>query len=192
MTCDVRSNQSDRELARMAAGGDAAAFEEIHSRYRKFVFALALRMTGNEADAEDVTQDSFVSVLRGVGGFRGEAAFTTWLYRLVINQARMHFRRRRAQPEEQAGDGELLERGPRVARRADSDPVIDRLAVEHAVRRLPPGYRAAFLLYVVEGYRHDEIAQLLGCTTGTSKSQLHKAKINLRRMLSVPSPALQA
>ena len=192
MIRDESLDRPDAELARLAADGDAAAFEEICGRYRRFVYGVALRMTGNEADAEDVMQDSFVSVLRGVRGFRGEAAFSSWLYRLVTNQVRMHFRRRKSRPEEQVGDWELLERGPGVARRIDPDPVIDRLAIQDAVRRLAPGYRAAFVLREVEGYGHEEIARLMGCKAGTSKSQLHMAKINLRRLLSAPSPALPA
>ena len=191
MIGDVRSDRPDVELARMAAGGDAAAFAEIYGRHRGFVYNIALRMTRNEADAEDLTQDSFVSVLRRVGGFRGESAFTTWLYRLVVNQVLMHFRYRSKRPEEQASYGGLPERAPDVACRADSQQVIDRLAIEKAMRRLPPGYRAAFILYDVEGRDHEEVGRLMGWTAGTSKSQLHKARAGLREMLSARSPALQ-
>jgi len=187
----VKSIQTDKELARLAAAGDAAAFEEIYGRYRRYVYSVALRMTGNEADAEDLTQDSFVAVLRWVGGFRGEASFTTWLYRLVVNQVRMHFRYRSKRPEEQTSYGELLERAPDVACRAHSRQVIDRLAIEKAMRRLPAGYRAAFILYDVEGHRHEEVARLMGWKAGTSKSQLHRARVGLREMLLARSPALQ-
>lgn len=149
-------------------------------------------MTGNQADAEDLTQESFVSVLRRVGSFRGEAAFTTWLYRLVVNQVNMHFRHRKSKRETQTSDSEIPEHGPRRAGRSDSaEPLIDRLAIEKAVRMLPPGYRAAFILHDVEGYKHEEAAQLSGHTAGTSKSQLHKARASLRAMLSGRSPALQ-
>lgn len=182
MIRDVKSSRSDKELARLAAGGDAAAFEEIYSRYRRFVYSVALRMTGNAADAEDLTQESFISVLRWVGSFRGEAAFTTWLYRLTVNQVGMHFRRRITRREEQTGDGGLPERGPRAAPRAE--PVLDRLAVEEAVQRLPPGYRAAFILHEVGGYGHEEVGRLLGWKAGTSKSQLHRARASLREMLA--------
>ena len=191
MIGDVRSDRPDAELARMAAGGDEAAFEEIYGRHRRFVYGVALRMTGNEADAEDLTQDSFVSVLRWVGGFRGEASFTTWLYRLVVNQVGMHFRYRRSRPEEQTSDGELLERAPGAACRADSRRVIDRLAIEKAMRRLPPGYRAAFILHDVEGHDHEAVARLMSWKAGTSKSQLHRARVCLRERLSARSPALQ-
>ena len=192
MICDEKSNRSDEELARLAADGDAAAFDELYSRHRRFVYSLAVRMTGNQADAEDLTQESFVSVLRRVGSFRGEAAFTTWLYRLVVNQVNMHFRHRKSKRETQTGDSEIPEHGPRLAGRSDSaGPLIDRLAIEKAVRMLPPGYRAAFILHDVEGYKHEEAAQLSGHTAGTSKSQLHKARASLRAMLSAARPALQ-
>jgi RNA polymerase sigma-70 factor (ECF subfamily) len=192
MNSDTKTNRPDEDLARLAAAGDATAFEEIHSRYRRFVYNIAFRMTGNEADAEDLTQDSFICVLRWIGSFRGEAAFTTWLYRLVVNQVRTHFRRRRKRPEDQTSDEEVLERELSVARRANANPaVIDRIAIEEAARRLPPGYRTAFILHDVEGYEHKEVAGMLGRTTGCSKSQLHKARAGLRKLLSAQSPALQ-
>ena len=187
MISDVKSSQTDKELARLAAGGDGAAFEEIYGRYRRYVYNVALRLTGNEADAEDLTQDSFVSVLRWVGGFRGEASFTTWLYRIVVNKARMRARYRSKRLEVQTDDGRLPERG----RGVNNNPLIDRLAIEKAVRRLPAGYRAAFILHDVEGHEHEEVARLMGWKAGTSKSQLHRARLGLREMLSARPPALQ-
>lgn len=192
MIRDEKSHRPDEELARLAADGDAAAFDEIYSRHRRFVYNVAVRMTGNQADAEDLTQESFVTVLRRVGSFRGDALFTTWLYRLVSNQVKMHFRYRSSRPETQANDGEIPERWPGVARRTDpAEQLIDRLAIEKAVQMLPPGYQAAFILHDFEGYKHEEAARLSGHTAGTSKSQLHKARANLRAVLSSRSPALQ-
>jgi RNA polymerase sigma-70 factor, ECF subfamily len=191
MVDNEKSTRSDVELARLAAEGDSLAFDEIYSRYRRVVYSIALRMTGNLADAEDLTQDSFVCVLRRIGSFRGEASFNTWLYRVAVNQVKMHFRRRKSRPEDQTRDGELPEREPSSARRADSHQVIDRLAIEEAMQRLPPGYRTAFNLYDVERYKHKEIARLLGCSEGTSKSQLHNARLSLRKLLSARSHALQ-
>ena len=191
MVDNEKSIRSDAELARLAAEGDAAAFDEIYSRYRTLVYSIALRMTRNLADAEDLTQDSFVTLLRRIGSFRGEALFSTWLYRVVVNQVKMHFRLRKSRPEDQTSDGELPEREPNPEWRADSQQVIDRLALEQALRRLPPGYRTAFNLYDIERYQHKEIARLLGCSEGTSKSQLHKARVSLRKMLSARSHALQ-
>lgn len=192
MIRDEKAGRTDKELARLAAAGDAAAFEEIHRRHRRLVYAVALRMTGNHDDAEDLTQDSFVSVLRGIGSFRGEASFTSWLYRLVVNQVKMHFRRRRSRPEEQTSDGVLPERGASFERDVDSRQVIDRLAIEKAVRRLPPGYRSAFILYDVAGYKHKEIGQMMGWSAGTSKSQLHRARLGLQKLLAAQSPVLQS
>jgi len=187
MIHENKSNRPDEELARLVAEGNVWAFEEIYNRYRRFVYSIALRMTGNQADAEDLTQESFVSVLRRVGSFRGDAAFTTWLYRLVTNQVLMHFRYRSSRPEIQASDEEIPEGGSRVARSANAESLIDRLAIEKAVRMLPAGYRAAFIMHDVEGYKHEEAALLLGFTSGTSKSQLHKARANLRAALSRPA-----
>jgi RNA polymerase sigma-70 factor (ECF subfamily) len=184
----AKANQQDTELARLAAGGDADAFEEIHRRYRQLVYAVALRMTGNPADAEDLTQESFLSLLRRIGSFRGESAFTSWLYRLTTNQVLMHFRRRRARPEEQAG--EATWRAARAGRDAAASGV-DRVAVERAVGALPPGYRAAFLLHELGGYEHAEIARFMGCNAGTSKSQLHRARAKLRELLTPPTPVPQ-
>ena len=190
---ESKSNQPDEALARLAANGNAAAFDEIYSRHRSFVYSIALRMTGNPADAEDLTQESFVSVFRRVSSFRGDASFTTWLYRLAVNQVKMHFRYRSSRPEMQPSDGETSE--PWLATAHGNDPreqLIDRLAIEEAMLRLAPGYRSAFIRHDVEGYKHDEAARLSGHTVGTSKSQLHKARASLRTMLSRRSPALQA
>jgi len=188
----VESNRPDRELARLAAEGDATAFEEIHRRYHRLVYAIALRMTRNPADAEDLTQESFISVLRKIGSFRGEAAFASWLYRLTVNQVKMHFRRCRKKPERQMSEVELTERTAGGARGANSTPMLDRLNIEQAVRRLPAGYRAVFILHDVAGYEHKEIAHLLRYSAGNSKSQLHRARIKLRALLSAQSPALQS
>ena len=189
---ESKSNQPDEALARLAANGNAAAFDEIYSRHRSFVYSIALRMTGNPADAEDLTQESFVSVLRRVGSFRAEASFTTWLYRLVTNQVKMHFRYRRSRPEMQTSQAETPETWQPASRRNDPrEQLIDRLAIEEAMLRLAPGYRAAFIRHDVEGYKHDEAARLSGHTVGTSKSQLHKARAGLKNMLSKRSPALQ-
>lgn len=192
MNSEMNLSQPDHELARLAAAGDAAAFEEIHRRYRRLVYAVALRMTGNPADAEDLTQESFLQLLRRISTFRGEATFTSWLYRLTINHVLMHFRRRRARPEDTTTDGEMPEPATRGARPSNPHSVMDQLAIERAVNALPPGYRAVFILHDVEGYEHGEIAHLTGRHAGTSKSQLHKARERLREMLSrPPAPALQ-
>jgi RNA polymerase sigma-70 factor (ECF subfamily) len=183
------SNRTDAELVHLTTDGSEAAFEEIYRRHRSFVYSIAFRMTGNAADAEDLTQESFVVVWRRIGSFRGEALFTTWLYRLVTNQVNMHFRYRNSRPEMQTTDGEIPERGPdRYA--GTAQPLIDRLAIEEAVRMLPVGYRTAFIRHDVQGYKHEEAARLSGYTAGTSKSQLHRARGHLRALLG-RAPAFQ-
>lgn len=186
------NNQPDIELARLAGAGDAAAFEELHRRYRRLVYAIALRMTGDRADAEDLMQESFLSLLRKIGGFRGESTFVTWLHRLTTNQVLMHFRRRKCRPEDQTADGEMPEPKAATTRPFGSTLLLERIAIEKAVNALPTGYRAAFILYDVEGYEHAEIARLMNYSEGNSKSQLHKARARLREMLTQrTAPALQ-
>ena len=191
MNNEAKSNRPDNELARLAAEGDAAAFEELHRRYRRLVYAVAFRMTGNPADAEDLTQDSFLSLLRRIGSFRGEAAFTLWLRRLTINQVLMHFRRRKCRPEDLTADGETPEPKIGTTRTFSQTSVLDRIAIERAVNALPKGCRATFILHDVEGREHNEIARQMNRTVGNSKSQLHKARAKLRELLSCPAPVLQ-
>ena len=185
------SNLSDEVLARLAAHGNGEAFDEIYTRHRGFAYSVAFRMTGNEADAEDLMQDAFVSVFRKVGSFRGDASFTTWLYRVVTNQVNMHFRSRSARPEIQASDAEVPEQRPTGGRVNPAEQLTDRLAIQKALKMLPPGYRSAFILHDIEGYRHEEVARFAGRTAGTSKSQLHKARAGLRAILAQRSPAFQ-
>ena len=188
---ESKSNLPDEALARLAANGNGAAFDEIYSRHRSFVYNIALRMTGNPADAEDLTQESFILVLRRVGSFRGEASFTTWLYRVVVNQVKMHFRYRSRRPELQRIEA-TPEDWPCVTQRTDpAEQLIDRLAIQKALLMLAPGYRSTFIRHDVEGYKHQEAARLSGHTVGTSKSQLHKARATLKTVLSRRSPALQ-
>ena len=174
---------TDNELARLAAGGDTSAFEQLYRRHFRRVYTLCLRMTGNPTQAEDLTQEAFVHLLNKVGSFRGESQFTTWLHRLTVNQVLMHFRKRGVRLEQTTEDGEA----PAGAVPGTDDPrrvpVIDRIALERAVAQLPPGYRTVFILHDVEGYEHTEIARMLGVAPGTSKSQLHKARMRLRSLM---------
>ena len=176
---------SDLVLARRAADGDARAFEEIYRLYHRLVYGLCLRMTQNVAEAEDITQDVFILLHRKVGSFRGESQFTTWLHRLTVNQVLMRFRRSKARREDALEDSaaQVFAAGgaPGGLQRM---PLIDRVALDKALGQLPPGYRAAFILHDVEGYEHEEVAQILGCAVGTSKSQLHKARAKLRKILT--------
>jgi RNA polymerase sigma-70 factor (ECF subfamily) len=175
----------DGELAARAAGGDVGAFAEVYRRHNRRVHSLCLRMLKNAEEAEDLTHDVFVHLFRKIGSFRGEATFTTWLHRLTVNHVLMHFRKHKHWKERTAEDDEdsharVIEN---LEAAADSTPSPDLIALDLAVAKLPPGYRAVFVLHDVEGYEHEEIAAMLGVATGTSKSQLHKARTKLRKLL---------
>jgi RNA polymerase sigma-70 factor, ECF subfamily len=182
------ADDSDFALAQRAAGGDTAAFEELYDRHSRRVYSLCLRMTQNPTEAEDLSQDVFVQLYRKVGMFRGDSQFTTWLHRMTVNQVLMHFRRRGVRLEHTSEDGELPPQTVAGTEDARRMPVVDRIALDRALAQLPPGYRAVFVLHDVEGYEHEEIARILGCAAGTSKSQLHKARLSLRKILKRQSP----
>jgi RNA polymerase sigma-70 factor, ECF subfamily len=174
---------ADYALAQMAAGGDMLAFEELYERHSRRVYSLCLRMTANTAEAEDLTQEVFIQLHRKAGSFRGESQFTTWLHRMTVNQVLMHFRRRGSRAEQVTEDGESPQQVVSGTEDPARMPVVDRIALDKALGQLPPGYRAVFVLHDVEGHEHEEVARLLGCSVGTSKSQLHKARMKLRQLL---------
>ena len=175
--------ESDQQLARSAAGGDMQAFEELYRRHNRRVYAICLRMTQNQSEAEDLTQEVFINLFRKVGSFRGESAFTTWLHRLTVNQVLMHFRKRSVKLEQTTEEGETPVQIVMGTENPNAMPVVDRIALDKAIAQLPPGYRTVFVLHDVEGHEHEEIARMLGCSVGTSKSQLHKARMKLRNLL---------
>jgi RNA polymerase sigma-70 factor (ECF subfamily) len=174
---------TDFELAQRASAGDPAAFEELYSRHGRRVYSLCLRMTANAAEAEDLSQEVFIQLYKKAGSFRGESQFTTWLHRLTVNQVLMHFRRKGVRLEQTTEDGETPAQVVAGTENPSQMPVVDRIALDRAVGQLPPGYRAVFVLHDVEGHEHEEVARLLGCSVGTSKSQLHKARMRLRQLL---------
>src|ERR1044071_9145212 len=175
--------ESDQQLAKAAAGGDMAAFEELYRRHNRRVYALCLRMTQNQTEAEDLMQESFIQLFRKIGSFRGDSAFTTWLHRLTVNQVLMHFRKRSVKLEKTTEEGDTPVQVVQGTENPNQMPVVDRIALDKAIAQLPPGYRTVFVLHDVEGQEHEEIARMLGCSVGTSKSQLHKARMKLRGLL---------
>ncbi len=185
---------SDKDLAGAAAKGDMAAFEELYKRHNRRVYSVCLRMTHNVSEAEDLAQEAFIQVFRKIGSFRGESAFTTWLHRLTVNQVLMHFRKRSVKLERTTQEGDTPEQVVRGTQNPNTMPVVDRIALDRAIAQLPPGYREVFMLHDVEGHDHEEIGQILGVATGTSKSQLHKARMKLRKLLreQKTAPALAA
>jgi RNA polymerase sigma-70 factor (ECF subfamily) len=140
-------------------------------------------MTNSQTEAEDLTQEVFIQLFRKVGSFRGDSAFSTWLHRLTVNQVLMYFRRRSVKNEKVSEDGEMPEQTVTGTSNPNRMQVIDRIALKNAVAMLPNGYKSVFVLHDVEGYEHEEVARRLGISIGTSKSQLHKARLKLRGLL---------
>jgi len=159
------------------------AFELLYERHNRRVYSLCLRMTQNPVEAEDLAQEAFIQLFRKIGSFRGESAFTTWLHRLTVNQCLMHFRKRSVKLERTTEEGETPVQIVRGTENPNAMPVLDRIALDNALKQLPPGYRTVFVLHDVEGHEHEEIAKILGVAVGTSKSQLHKARMKLRGIL---------
>ncbi len=179
---------SEAEAIERAKEGDAGAFETLYNLHKRRVYSLCLRMTANTAAAEDLTQEAFLQLFRKIGTFRGESAFSTWLHRMAVNVVLMQLRKKGLpvvpleETMETDEDSPRKEPGAEDARLAGS---IDRLQLKVAIQELPPGYRTVFLLHDVEGYEHNEIAAMVGCSIGNSKSQLHKARIKLRELLKM-------
>ena len=169
--------------AQLAAAGDMEAFEKIYRRYHKRVYSLCLRMTRNVSQKEDLAQDVFVQVFRKIKTFRGESSFSTWLHRLAVNQVLMQFRKPAEKREETTEDGHLPLQISAGTENPKKMAILDRVWLNEAISQLPQGYRTVFILHDVEAYEHHEIGRLLGCAVGTSKSQLHKARMRLRALL---------
>ena len=173
-------------LAR-AQAGDHAAFAKLYLLHKRRIYSLCLRMVGNVAEAEDLTQEAFLQLHRKIATFRGDSAFSTWLHRLAVNVVLMHLRKKglpltsldeAMEPTYDDAPGRSFG-APDLSLTGS----IDRLALERAVADLPAGYRLIFVLHDVEGYEHNEIATMLDCSIGNSKSQLHKARLKLRDAL---------
>ncbi len=174
---------NDWGLAQHSATGDMAAFEEIYRRHHRRVYSICLRMLTNAAEAEDLTQEVFIQLYRKIGSFRGDSAFTTWLHRLTVNQVLMHFRKRNVKFEKTTEEGEMPIQVVSGTENPKAMPIVDKIALNAAIGQLPNGYKKVFVLHDVEGYEHEEIAKILGCSVGTSKSQLHKARLKMRKLL---------
>ena len=179
---------TEAEAIRRAQQGDAGAFERIYRLHNRRVYALCLRMVGNTAEAEDLTQEAFLQLFRKIGTFRGESAFSTWLHRLAVNVVLMRLRKKTVSAtsldEQSETDDEnsapKKDPGMEDLRLSGS---VDRVNLERAVQQLSPGYRSVFVLHDIQGYEHNEIAAIMKCSIGNSKSQLHKARMRLRELL---------
>ena len=179
---------SMRETVLLAQQGDAAAFETIYQLHSRRVYALCLRMLNDPVEAEDLAQEAFLQLFRKIHTFRGESAFSSWLHRLTANVVLMSFRRKKpmttsldemTRPEDESEMPRHEIGGPDLR----LSGVFDRINLQAAIEQLPEGYKAMFILHDVHGYEHNEIAGMLGCSIGNSKSQLHKARKRLRELL---------
>ena len=175
---------ADLELAQRCRQGDAAAFEELYRSHAGRLYNLVYRMAGAQHEAEDLLQEVFLQAHRKLGSFKGESSLGTWLYRLAVNHC-LDFLRGRQARMARSSDSLDAEGASEPAAVSPAIPTaISRLDLERAIARLPDGCRAAFILHDVEGFEHNEVAKLLGVSEGTSKSQVHKARMKLRAMLS--------
>jgi RNA polymerase sigma-70 factor (ECF subfamily) len=185
----TRNTASSVEAEALAGAltGDHHAFAKLYSLHKRRIYSLCLRMVGNVAEAEDLTQEAFLQLHRKIATFRGDSAFSTWLHRLTINVVLMQLRKKglslisldeAMEPVPNESPGRSFG-APDLA----LSGAIDRMALERAVANLSAGYRLIFVLHDIEGYEHNEIATMLGCSIGNSKSQLHKARLKLRDAL---------
>ena len=188
LTGPATVERSEGEAIARARHGDAGAFEYLYKAHCRHVYSVCLRMIRNPAEAEDLTQQTFLQVFRKIGTFRGESAFSTWLHRMTVNVVLMRLRKKSlpaasleetTEPDEETG-------GPRKDFGAPDlrlSGAVDRVNLERSIEKLPPGYRTVFVLHDVQGFEHNEIAGIMGCSVGNSKSQLHKARTRLRELL---------
>ena len=179
---------TEAEAIRLAREGNAEAFERLYRLHSRRVFTLCVRMLENLADAEDLTQETFLTVFRRINTFRGESGFSTWLHRVTVNVVLMHVRKKTVAqiPLEEITETTEETRVPRLELGGPDlylNSTIDRLTLQRAIDQLPPEFKAQFVLYGIEGYEHREIADMRGCSTGTSKSQLHRSRLRLRELL---------
>jgi RNA polymerase sigma-70 factor, ECF subfamily len=178
----------EAEAIRLACDGDGHAFEHLYNLHSRRVYRLCLRIAGNPTEAEDLTQEAFLQLFRKIHTFRGESSFSTWLHRLAANVAFMRHRKKQhpevsldATIERCEEDSRpLIELGGPDLRLSG---VLDHVNLSKAIDQLADGYKEMFILHDVEGYEHQEIAEILGCTVGNSKSQLSKARHRLRNLL---------
>ena len=177
-------NDGDSDVA-LAASGDRQAFERLYRQHLNRVFSLCARMVADRVHAEELTQDVFVRAWEKLHLFRGESSFSTWLHRLTVNlvlNARKSEGRQRTRFEESDEEAGGMDALPGVV--GMPLPPGDLLDLEEAIAKLPPGARRVFVLHDVEGYKHEEIAEMLGVTSGATKAQLHRARLLLREALN--------
>jgi len=186
LTAESQRDDSEGTIVQSAQRGDEQALAALYQLHNKLVYSVCLRMTKDVAAAEDMTQEAFIQVFRNLNSFRGGSAFSTWVYRVAVNTVLMKSRRKT--PTVVSLDEPVSRNSPSLKREVEKEDLnlrgtIDRIALRHAIEELPRGCRQIFELHEVEGYEHHEIAEQLQCSIGNSKSQLHKAKKTMRKLL---------
>ena len=176
-------HQDDLDLARRCREGDSTAFEAVYRAHSGRLFGLVSRMLASAPEAEDVLQDVFINAHRKMGSYRGESSLGTWLYRLAVNHCLDHLRSRAARMARSTESLDVEDAAEPAASEPRVPTAVSRIDLERAITQLPEGCRLAFVLHDVEGLDHKEVAAALGITEGTSKSQVHKARMRLRVLL---------
>lgn len=179
---DVRA--ADLALVERIRSGDGAAFEELYQQYATRLYNLAYRMASSAQDADDLLQDIFLLAYRKVSSFRGESSLGTWLYRLAMNHCLDVLRSRQAKMSQQTDSLDAENAAPVASPGTPAMGAVSRIDLERAIGTLPRACRAAFLLHDVEGFGHNEVGTILGISEGTSKSQVHKARLRIRAYLT--------
>lgn len=181
---------SEADLIARAIAGDSECFGELYRRHSRRIYYLCHRMVNDTDLADDLTQEAFVHAFRRLSTFRQESRFTTWMHRIAVNTVLMFIRKRNSSvrecPLEPAfgNEEEAAFEGQTFGKADDTlTMTTDRVALQRAIQDLPPGYRLMLILHDIHGYEHQEIAEIFGCTTGNTKSQLHKARLRLRSVI---------
>ena len=186
LRAESQRDDSEGTIVQRAQRGDEQALAALYQLHNKLVYSVCLRMTKDVAAAEDMTQEAFIQVFRNLNSFRGGSAFSTWVYRVAVNTVLMKSRRKT--PPVLSLDEPVSRNSPSLKREVEKEDLnlrgtIDRIVLRHAIEELPRGCRQIYELHEVEGYAHHEIAEQLQCSIGNSKSQLHKAKKTMRKLL---------
>ena len=173
----------DSALLQGCRRGDRQAQRALYDQYKDWVFGIAYRMSNHQQQAEDITQEVFIRLFRKIDSFRGDSAFSSWLYRLAMNVCINHLKKENNYRERILNELSNSQNQNTSFAKGEKPTFDMKPYLEKAIRALPEGYRAVFVLYQIEGYGHREIARMLNISEGTSKSQLHKARLELRKFL---------
>lgn len=182
---DITSRKEQRAI-KSAKKGEASGFQFLYEKYRNYVYSLCLRMTHDPSLSEDLTQDIFLHVWRKISSFKGDSLFRTWLYRVSVNMVLLYFRRHKAVNLSLDNDT-LPSTELKMVESIPQPDIEDHISLRRTLGTLSPRYRRVLMLHDLHGYRHEDISQLLGITSGASRSQLHKARVKLRIALGFKS-----